>query len=37
MNMDMLEGIKKVITKTIEKGFAETDYSSLYEAVNPKK
>jgi len=37
MNTDMLEGIKKVITKTIEKGLAETDYSSLYEAVNPKE
>lgn len=37
MNTDMLEGIKKVITETIEKGFAETDYSSLYEAINPKR
>jgi 3-hydroxyisobutyrate dehydrogenase len=35
MNMAALDGIQRLVQKAIEQGWMETDYSSIYNAVNP--
>ena len=35
LNIDGLDGVRRLVEKAIEKGFIDTDYSSLYNAVNP--
>ena len=38
VNLDssLLKGLEAVISQTISKGLADTDYSAVYEGVNPK-
>jgi 3-hydroxyisobutyrate dehydrogenase len=37
LNVSSLEGVRPLLTRTVEQGFADVDYSALYEAVNPEK
>jgi 3-hydroxyisobutyrate dehydrogenase len=35
LNASSLEGVRDAVKKAIEQGFTDTDYSSLYNAINP--
>jgi 3-hydroxyisobutyrate dehydrogenase-like beta-hydroxyacid dehydrogenase len=36
LSTNALEGVIDIIKLSLEKGFIETDYSSIYNAVNPQ-
>ena len=36
LDSSLLKGLEAVISETISKGLADTDYSAVYEGVNPK-
>lgn len=37
LDVSGLEGIEKLLNKTLEQGLANTDYSAIYSAISPKK
>ncbi len=37
LGTDALEGVRRILERTMEGGLAEADYSALYETVNPRR
>ena len=37
LDLSVIEGLDRILALTFKKGFAESDYSALYEAVNPSE
>lgn len=35
LDLSLIEGLSRILSSTLEKGFADSDYSALFEAVNP--